>query len=179
MGGTSATSSPPSRPDAATARDSWNGLVTTLQNVTVDYQKVARLTEVTGNLFTDYTIQNGAFKNVRVGMGLNYRGREVIGFRGADTIPNPANGTQAIDDPSVDAFTPVYRPGYYTTTLMFGYARKDWRAAWEGWVYVDTVSDGNRQRLALRERSPRSAAIRRGCPRPLPTELRRRRSASA
>jgi branched-chain amino acid transport system substrate-binding protein len=44
------------------------------------------------------------------------------------------------------------------SALMFGYARKDWRAGWEGWVYADTVSDGNRSRAALRERSPASAA---------------------
>ncbi len=73
-------------PDFASARDSWNGLVQTLQNTTVGYQKVARLTEVTGNLFSDYTIQSGSLKNVRFGGGMNYRGREVIGFRGSDTI---------------------------------------------------------------------------------------------
>jgi outer membrane receptor protein involved in Fe transport len=111
-------------PDANTARDSWNTLFQNLQNITVDYQKVARLTEVTGNIFTDYTIQSGTLKDVRFGVGANYRGREVIGFRGSDTIQDPANPTAAIDDPSVDAFTPVYRPSYYTATLMFGYSRK-------------------------------------------------------
>jgi branched-chain amino acid transport system substrate-binding protein len=44
------------------------------------------------------------------------------------------------------------------SALMFGYARKDWRAGFEGWTYVDTVSDGNMRRQALRERSRRSAA---------------------
>jgi hypothetical protein len=111
-------------PDATSARDSWNGLIQTLQNTTVGYQKVARLNEVTGNLFSDYTIQSGRFKNVRFGGGVNYRGREVIGFRGADTIRNPANPTGVIDDPSVDAFTPVYRPSYYTATAVFGYSRR-------------------------------------------------------
>jgi outer membrane receptor protein involved in Fe transport len=111
-------------PDANVARDSWNSLFQTLQNTTVAYQKVARLTEATGNLFTDYTFQSGRFKNVRVGGGVNYRGREVIGFRGSDTIRNPSNPTAAIDDPSVDAFTPVYRPSYYTATAMFGYSRR-------------------------------------------------------
>jgi outer membrane receptor for ferric coprogen and ferric-rhodotorulic acid len=115
---------PANSPDAAFARDSWNSLVQTLQNTTVAYQKVARLTEATGNLFTDYTIQTGRFKNVRLGAGVNYRGKEVIGFRGSDTIRNPANATAAIDDPSVDAFTPVYRPSYYTATAMFGYNRR-------------------------------------------------------
>ncbi|MBV8161624.1 MAG: amino acid ABC transporter substrate-binding protein, partial [Acidimicrobiia bacterium] len=34
------------------------------------------------------------------------------------------------------------------SALMFGYARKDWRAGFEGWTYVDTVSDGNLRRRA-------------------------------
>ncbi len=49
-------------------------------------------------------------------------------------------------------------PVVANSALMFGYARKDWRQAWEGWVYVDTVSDANTERAALRDRSPRSAA---------------------
>lgn len=110
--------------DATGARDSWNGLVQALQNTTVGFQKVARLTEVTGNLFSDYTIQSGRLKNFRFGGGVNYRGREVIGFRGADTIRNPANATGVIDDPSVSAFDAVYRPSYYTATAMFGYSRR-------------------------------------------------------
>jgi branched-chain amino acid transport system substrate-binding protein len=44
------------------------------------------------------------------------------------------------------------------SALMFGYGRRDWRAGWEGWVYVDSVSDDNRVRAALRERSPRTSA---------------------
>ena len=44
------------------------------------------------------------------------------------------------------------------SALMFGYARRDWRAGFEGWAYVDTVSDGNVRRRALKERSPKSAA---------------------
>ncbi len=34
-------------------------------------------------------------------------------------------------------------PVVANSALMFGYARPDWRADWEGWVYVDTVSDTN------------------------------------
>ena len=44
------------------------------------------------------------------------------------------------------------------SALMFGYARRDWRAGWEGWVYVDGVADDNQVRARLRGRSPRSAA---------------------
>jgi ABC-type branched-subunit amino acid transport system substrate-binding protein len=49
-------------------------------------------------------------------------------------------------------------PVVANSALMFGYARKDWRAGWDGWTYVDTVSDGNLRRQALGERSRRSAA---------------------
>jgi branched-chain amino acid transport system substrate-binding protein len=45
-----------------------------------------------------------------------------------------------------------------TSALMFGYQRKEWRADWEGWVYVDTLADDNPQRQALRERSRATAA---------------------
>jgi hypothetical protein len=41
---------------------------------------------------------------------------------------------------------------------MFGYSRPDWRAGFEGWVYVDTISDSNPMRAALRERSRKHAA---------------------
>ncbi|MBV8235719.1 MAG: ABC transporter substrate-binding protein, partial [Acidimicrobiia bacterium] len=44
------------------------------------------------------------------------------------------------------------------SALMFGYARKDWRAGFDGWTYVDTVSDGNARRQGLKKRSPASAA---------------------
>ena len=49
-------------------------------------------------------------------------------------------------------------PVVANSALMFGYARRDWRAGFEGWVYVDSVSDSNRMRAHLRQRSARSAA---------------------
>jgi branched-chain amino acid transport system substrate-binding protein len=49
-------------------------------------------------------------------------------------------------------------PVVTNSALMFGYARKDWRADWEGWVYVDTVADDNPLREDLRRRAPALAA---------------------
>jgi ABC-type branched-subunit amino acid transport system substrate-binding protein len=49
-------------------------------------------------------------------------------------------------------------PVVTNSALMFGYARRDWRDGWDGWVYVDTVSDANAERQALHELSPRTAA---------------------
>ena len=48
-------------------------------------------------------------------------------------------------------------PVVANSALMFGYARRDWRAGWEGWTYLDTVSDANPVRAALREVSPAHA----------------------
>ena len=49
-------------------------------------------------------------------------------------------------------------PVVANSALMFGYAQREWRAAWDGWVYVDTVSDDNTTRAALREHSKATAA---------------------
>jgi ABC-type branched-subunit amino acid transport system substrate-binding protein len=49
-------------------------------------------------------------------------------------------------------------PVVANSALMFGYARKDWRPLWDGWSYVDTISDHNPQRAELRHRSPQTAA---------------------
>jgi hypothetical protein len=60
-------------------------------------------------------------KNFRAGGGVNYRGRQVIGTKGADTIPDPANPAQAIDNPAVGALDYVYMHPYSTVTLVFNY----------------------------------------------------------
>ena len=49
-------------------------------------------------------------------------------------------------------------PVVANSALMFGYAQRDWRAGWEGWVYVDTVSDDNAMRADLRERNKATAS---------------------
>lgn len=49
-------------------------------------------------------------------------------------------------------------PVVCNSALMFGYGRRDWRAGWEGWTYVDTVADDNPVRAELRERSKATAA---------------------
>jgi ABC-type branched-subunit amino acid transport system substrate-binding protein len=48
-------------------------------------------------------------------------------------------------------------PVVANSALMFGYGRREWRAGWEGWVYLDTVSDANPVRSALRDVSPAHA----------------------
>jgi outer membrane receptor protein involved in Fe transport len=112
-------------PDAAAARTAWITIFQNqLPNIVVAPQKIPGLTEFTANLFTDYEFSQGRLKGLKIGAGFNYRGRKIVGFRGADTIQDPAqpnNPAAAIDDPAVDAFTPVYSPSYKTATLTLGY----------------------------------------------------------
>lgn len=109
-------------PDAQGSANAYNQMNEIVRNLTAAPQKVARLVESTGNLFTDYTFRNGRLKNLRLGAGVNYRGKEVIGYRGGDTIATGA--TTAADDPSVDATTPVYRKPYSLVTAVVGYSFK-------------------------------------------------------
>ena len=54
-------------------------------------------------------------------------------------------------------------PVVANSSLMFGYTRRDWRAGWEGWVYVDGVSDENAARARLAEHAPEDGAWARRC----------------
>jgi ABC-type branched-subunit amino acid transport system substrate-binding protein len=49
-------------------------------------------------------------------------------------------------------------PVVANSALMFGYLHKEWRADWEGWVYVDTLADDNPVRAELKGRDRRTAA---------------------
>jgi hypothetical protein len=106
-------------PDSGGVLSSYNQMHEIARNLTAAEQKVARLVEGTGNIFTDYTVREGLLKNVRFGVGLNYRGKEIIGYRGGDTIRT--GPTTAVDDPDVDATTPVYRDPYSLWTGVLGY----------------------------------------------------------
>lgn len=107
------------------AVNAWNALqTTTIPNLVTGEQKLAGATDYTANLGTDYTFRSGKFEGLSAGFGLHYRGKMVVGYRGSDTIVNPANPATAIDDPSVDAYTPVYSKPYTTADARLGYSWK-------------------------------------------------------
>ena len=107
------------------AVNAWNTLqTTTIPNLVTGSQKLAGATDYTANLGTDYSFREGKLKGFSTGIGVRYRGKMVVGYRGADTIVNPANPLTAIDDPSVDAYTPVYSKAYTTGDARFGYSWK-------------------------------------------------------
>lgn len=107
-------------PDATNAMNAFNNIVAFRRNI-VEGKRLNQNQPVL-NLFADYTLQTGKLKGLRVGAGLRYRGRQIIGARGNDTIANPDNPRVAIDDPTVDAYTPVYSPeDYYIVTGTLAY----------------------------------------------------------
>ncbi|MCX6952083.1 MAG: TonB-dependent receptor [Verrucomicrobia bacterium] len=111
-------------PDVNSAVSNWNTLLAARAGVTTG--TVVSQNTTSANIFTDYAVQQGRFKSLRLGAGARYRGRSVIGNRGADTIVNPANPAGAIDDPKVDATTIGYAPGDWVATATVGY---NWRAS--------------------------------------------------
>jgi len=64
----------------------------------------------TYNLAADYRFATTPLRGLRVGTGFRYRGGQAIGTKVNDTIRNPNNPNVAIDDPTVDAGTPVWGP---------------------------------------------------------------------
>ncbi len=77
-----------------------------------------------GNLATDYRFRSGPLKGLRVGGGVNYRGGQVVGNLGNDTIRDPNNPAVAIDDPSVDAGTALVAPSYFKVVASLSYTFK-------------------------------------------------------
>ena len=109
------------RVDSVAAAGAWNSLQTTQRGWTTGQQKITRTNRYTANFFTDYRFETGRLKNLRLGFGVRFRGRELIGNRGGDTIRNPANPNGAIDDPDVNVFTDVWSKAYHLGTMTVGY----------------------------------------------------------
>ena len=108
--------------DAPAAATGWNNIQNVLAAQSLNH--VPSQNTSTANLFTDYLFREGRLKNIRIGGGINFRGRRIIGNHGADTKVDPANPTQAIRDTSLTALNPVYTPSYYTGTVTLAYSYK-------------------------------------------------------
>jgi hypothetical protein len=96
------------------------------------------------NLFADYTLQTGPLKGLRLGTGMRYRGKQIYWSKVEDTIPDPANPTRAIDDPTKDAYTPAYTPDDYmivTATAAYTWRFKNRREVGLNLVINNLLND--------------------------------------
>ena len=110
-------------PDVTNAAAAYNNIVSFRQNI-IEGKRLNQDQPIV-NVFADYTFQRWKLKGLRIGAGVRYRGKQIIGYRGSDTIVDPSNPTRAIDDPNVSAYTPVYTPNdYYIVTATSSYT---WR----------------------------------------------------
>lgn len=105
------------------AVNGWNSLIdTVIPNTTAQVpQESQGSSRWVGNVAMDYRFQTGPLKGVRLGAGVNYRGGQVVGYRGSDTIRDPSNPAVAIDDPSVGPGDSVYAPSYYRGVASLSY----------------------------------------------------------
>ncbi len=124
--------------DAPAVADAYNTIFTSLKNLNTG--KILQQEQPTVKFFADYTFQTGRIKGFRVGGGVQYRSKEIVAYRGADTIVNPANPATAIDDPTRDNTTPVYTPkGDYTVTATMGYNWKLWNRPFQANLVVSNL----------------------------------------
>lgn len=110
--------------EAQRAANAYNAIYTNVGNFVVNQRRSTTSPKEIINVFSDYSFQSGRLKGFRLGFGFNERGKRVVGYRGGDSIVNPNNPTSAIDDPSVDGYTPVWAPGSITYTAVIGYTFK-------------------------------------------------------
>lgn len=106
--------------DTTAAVNSYNNLYANAANIVTGKQLANDQKNM--NLYTDYVFRTGRLKGFKVGVGAQYRGQLVVGYRGADTMVDPNNPTLAIDDPTVSAYTAVKVPGRITYRASFGYS---------------------------------------------------------
>lgn len=108
------------------AVNAWNNLQQfIIPNISAQIPVTRNSTsEWVGNLATDYRFRRGPLSGLRVGGGVNYRGGQVVGNLGNDTIRDPNNPNVAIDDPTVDAGTALIAPSYFKVVASLSYTFK-------------------------------------------------------
>ena len=137
-------------PDANNATNAYNNIVAFRQNI-VDGKRASQ-DQAVMNIFADYTLQATKLKGLRLGAGVRWRDKQIIGSRGSDTIVDPSNPLRAIDNPNVDAYTPVYTPeDYYIVTTTMSYT---WRLKNRREIQANLVINN-----ALNDRGPQYSSI--------------------
>ena len=110
-------------PDVQAATDAYNQIYSSYKSLNT--ARATQSNQPIVKFFGDYTIQEGRTKGLRLGLGVQYRGREILGNRAGDTVVDPSNPTKAIPDPTRTIDTLLYSPkGDYTVTSTVGYLWK-------------------------------------------------------
>jgi hypothetical protein len=118
---------PASATDRNNAVSAYNSMWANYANtvLTADSGRQNVVTLYKANFYVDYTVPRTWLKNLRVGVGVQWRGghrANVAGDKRGQTTLNAAG--QVVDDPNVDSFSNVYIYQPVNTTLTLGYKAK-------------------------------------------------------
>jgi hypothetical protein len=114
------------------AIDNYNNIWLQYDNIELQ-QNTLGLKRLSAKLVSDYTIQTGKLKGLRLGIACFYVDSDVAGYLSGDTLPNPnfnaslpisATNRPWIDDPNVDTNTPLFVKRPLEFRAMFGYTMR-------------------------------------------------------
>ncbi len=123
----------------ATFQTDQQNAVTAYNSIWAAYDSIPLLQDTIGvekltwKVLTDYTIQEGRLRGLRIGLAANFVDRNLAGYRSADTIANPnfdktkpvsATNLPYQDNPTVDANSPVWFKQPFEITGMLGYSMR-------------------------------------------------------
>ncbi len=108
--------------DQAMAVNAYNNIW--IQATTLVTERPSRVpNQPTLNFYSDYLVQAGPLKSLRVGAGIQWQGRVALQNLQNQTILDPSRPTPyAIDDPRVDQSDFRFMKGSYATQLNLGYS---------------------------------------------------------
>jgi len=112
--------------DANAAAAGWNTIRNFLNN-NIEGDSDMGEGQRSGNIYADYTFQDGGLKGLRAGLGLQWRGKRELGdYRGA-TIADPNDPLASIDDPNLDENDKLYLKSHstFTASLAYNWTLKD------------------------------------------------------
>ncbi|MSU65533.1 MAG: hypothetical protein EXS38_05410 [Opitutus sp.] len=110
------------------AADAWNNYqqvtIPSILGLAATASRETGGPELTANIATDYRFTQGRLKGLRAGIAVNYRGKQILGGRAADTIVDPANPARAIPGPDSLATNYLWVGGYAKALANFSYTVK-------------------------------------------------------
>jgi hypothetical protein len=87
---------------------------------------------ITANVFGDYTIQTGSLRGLRIGLGAQYRGDIVSGYRTGDSKIDSGGNVVPVYGAQTGVLYPVYSKQPLNTVASLGYSLKPRGAFWRG-----------------------------------------------
>lgn len=114
------------------------GAVNDYNNIWSQYEVVLNDTpfvgsrRITANVFTDYTLQSGSLRGLRIGAGAQYRGDIVSGYRTGDSMVDSSGNVAPVYGTASGLLHPVYSKQPLNTVASLGYTMKLRGAFWRG-----------------------------------------------